>query len=627
MTPVRKKAVADTKLTTASSAEQDSATSPIQRIVMPLISFGLFFVALAAIHHILGEVSYAQLIAELTTLTYAQLGLAVLFTIASFLALSGYDWAALAYIGRRLPYHTVALATFCSYAFANTVGLGLVSGGSVRYRVYVAAGLDAADVARVTVFSALGLGIGLYLVAAAALVVHPDLVAGFFGLSPTLLSAIGILALVVLAAFVALTFLKRAPIRLGPWQFQLPSGLITVFQLGISALDIVFAGACLYVLLPAPVVPFLAFLGVYAVAVTVGLVSHVPGGLGVFESVMLLALRGSIPAETLTLTLIAYRAIYYLLPLILAIVILAGREVMERVPPVTAAVRHIRSWSAKLVPSVLAGLAFFDGVVLLVSAATPAVPARLEALKELVPLAVIEVSDILAAVLGLVLLIIARGLYRKLNGAYVLALVSCLAGSILSIAKGIDYEEGLSLFGTALVLFSCRREFYRRTAFMDSPFTPGWILSILATVGGMYWLIMFSYKHVEYAHALWWQFGYHSGASRSLRAGLAVTIGLIIMGVTQLLQPPRRRPGLPSTADLNRAEAITRAQDDTDANLALMGDKHLLFSEAGDAFLMFGVWHSSWIAMGDPIGPPEVADELAWRFRELADREGKRVAF
>jgi phosphatidylglycerol lysyltransferase len=114
----------------------------------------------------------------------------------------------------------VALATFCGYAFANTVGLSLVSGGSVRYRVYVSAGLDAADVARVTVFSAVGLGIGLYLVAAAALIVHPDLVA--------------------------------------------------------------FAGACLYVLLPAPVVPFLAFLGVYAVAVTVGLVSHVPGGLGVF---------------------------------------------------------------------------------------------------------------------------------------------------------------------------------------------------------------------------------------------------------------------------------------------------------------------------------------------------------
>ena len=142
MASVRKEAVADTKLTTASSAEQDSATSPIQRIVMPLISFGLFFVALAAIHHILGEVSYTQLIAELTTLTYAQLGLAVLFTIASFLALSGYDWAALVYIGRRLPYHTVALATFCGYAFANTVGLSLVSGGSVRYRVYVSAGLD-----------------------------------------------------------------------------------------------------------------------------------------------------------------------------------------------------------------------------------------------------------------------------------------------------------------------------------------------------------------------------------------------------------------------------------------------------------------------------------------------------
>jgi phosphatidylglycerol lysyltransferase len=115
--------------------------------------------------------------------------------------------------------------------------------------------------------------------------------------------------------------------------------------------------------------------------------------------------------------------------------------------------------------------------------------------------------------------------------------------------------------------------------------------------------------------------------SRSLRAGLGVAIALFILGINRLLKRPQHGPGLSSTADLDKAEAIVRAQDNVDGNLALMGDKHLLFSDTGDAFIMYGVRGTSWIALGDPIGPALVADELAWRFRELADREGGRIAF
>ncbi|MGH8581147.1 MAG: phosphatidylglycerol lysyltransferase domain-containing protein [Gammaproteobacteria bacterium] len=203
----------------------------------------------------------------------------------------------------------------------------------------------------------------------------------------------------------------------------------------------------------------------------------------------------------------------------------------------------------------------------------------------------------------------------------------CLAGSVFSLAKGIDYEEGMILLSTALVLFLCRREFYRRTVLMNSPFTAGWILSILGAVGATYWITWFCYKHVEYASELWWQFEYNAEVSRSLRAGLGVTIALFLVGINRLLKRPQQEPGLSSAADLDKAEAIVRVQDDVDGNLALMGDKHLLFADTGDAFIMYGIRGTSWIALGDPIGPAPVADELAWRFRELADREGGRIAF
>ncbi|MGH8643199.1 MAG: hypothetical protein ACREX4_01590 [Gammaproteobacteria bacterium] len=285
------------------------------------------------------------------------------------------------------------------------MGLSILSGGSVRYRFYLSAGLDAADIARVSVFSILALSLGIYLVGATALVIHPDFGDSLFRIPPNALRWIGIAALVFLFALVVFTFVRRARIKIGPWDLQIPSGPVTVAQLVVSVIDIVSAGACLYVLIDHPQVPFLAFL----VVLMVGVSSHVPGGLGVFESVILLALHDSVAPENLAVAMLAYRVIYHLIPLVLALFVLVGRELAERASPIAGAVRYIHSWSSKLVPSLLAGLAFCNGIVLLVSTATPAVPERLKALKAFMPLIVVEISTISGSVIGLGLLLIARG--------------------------------------------------------------------------------------------------------------------------------------------------------------------------------------------------------------------------
>jgi phosphatidylglycerol lysyltransferase len=133
------------------------------------------------------------------------------------------------------------------------------------------------------------------------------------------------------------------------------------------------------------------------------------------------------------------------------------------------------------------------------------------------------------------------------------------------------------------------------------------------------WLGFFSYQHVEYWSDLWFTFAFHADAPRFLRATVAGASLLALYAASSLLRPAAAEPALPAPGDLARARPIVERSADTVAHLALLGDKPLLFSSSGEAFLMYAVEGRSWVAMGDPIGPAADATELAWRLRELSD--------
>lgn len=595
--------------------------------LMPTITLVLFVLAVMAIYHMLREIQPDQLWAELRGMSPVSLLLSLLFMALSFLFMVGYDASALRYIGRKLPWKTVGLASFTGYAFSNTIGMALVSGASVRYRIYVEAGLDGMDVARVAAFCALAFGIGAHVVAAMGLAWQPDLVAERLGWSAEALRAGGIAGLAVAAGVLVWLMVRPRSMTVWRWRLDLPGWRLSLAQLGISLVDILFAGACLFVLLPEGSVPFGAFMLVFVVAMVAGIASHIPGGLGVFEAVMLTALHDHVPAEQMTAALVVFRAIYYLLPLVLASTLLAWRELSGPVLPALAVARQLGNWSARLAPLAMAGLTFLAGLIMLASAATPAMPNRREFLEAAVPLMVVEVSHVLAALVGLSLLILARGLQRRLNGAYVMTLVLSVAGIILNLTKGIDYEEAIILGLVALGLVASRKEFYRRTRLLDSPFSGGWLAAVAAAAVAMLAIVFFSFKQVEYHHLLWWEFGFDQDAARALRAMLGVGLGVLLLGLTLLLRPPARIPHRPNPATLAHAEAIIRSQDTAYANLALMGDKSIMLNEEGDAFIMFARRGSSFVALGDPVGPAASAEDLAWGFREMVSREGGRIAF
>jgi len=580
-----------------------------------------------ALHRLLAEMRLAQVGEAIRSLSGASLAASVGFTCASYLTLVGYDWSALRYVGRRLPPRVIAFASFCGYAIGNTVGFALLTGGSVRFRIYSAAGLRADEIGRVTVFCVVAFGFGICAVSGFGVLLRPSVLAHSLGIPVLVLQAVSVGLIAGIIGFLLLCA-RRRQVGWGRLSMSLPSMPLVAGQLTISATDLCFACAALWVLLPDELgLSFFGFLPLYCVAVVAGVMSHVPGGLGVFEAVIVFALGDQTDKGVLVGALLVNRLIYYVLPLLVAGLLLGLNELRRQLPATKAAFDRVIDLTGEVVPTVASLLVVLAGVVLLASAATPMSPDRAAVIGAFVPLPVIEAAHFLGGMVASALIVLAPALQRRLNAGYWLVHALLAAGIVCSLAKGLDWEEATVLGGIAVMLVPYRSEFYRRTSLLDQPFTLGWIVAIACILGGAVWLTLFAYKHVEYDDALWFEFAFDADAPRSLRSLFAAVLAVVGLASLRLLHPPHRAATAPPVADLERAAAIARDQSRADAFLVAMGDKELLFSQSGRSFLMFARQGTSSIALFDPVGCVSERAELIWRFREQCDRERTRPAF
>jgi len=585
---------------------------------------GATLVLVAILAHTLtdlaAELRYADILAAIRATDGARLLLAGLATIASYAALVGYDACALRLAGVTLPRRVVTTTSFVAYALGNSMGVGVLTGGAVRMRMYGAAGVEAGAIAQVIASNALAFGWGVAVVGACGLAFGAAEVAPLLHLP--------VAALWAFAATIGggtLAWCAGNPgardLSVFGRTFRLPGRALLLRQLAIAALDIAAAAAALWVLLPAGAVPYGAFLGFYAIAIMAGVLSHLPGGLGVFEAVILVALRDHLAPETMAGALVLYRIVYYAIPLALSLAVLAWFELRHGV--IAPFARAARS----LAPALLAAWTFLIGTMLLVSGATPASDAAAALLELHVPLPLVEASHFLGSVLGLALLFVAQGMLRRLDAAWWAGLALAGASLVLAFPKGIAWSEAAPLGLLVAALLLSRRQFTRRASLFALRFTAGWLVAVGAVVLASCALMLFVYRDVAYSHELWWQFAFDGHAPRSLRAMLAVGLLTTAMALRWLLRPPAPPLAPPSAEALAQAAAIVATQDSAEAGLALTGDKHLLFADSGRAFVMFGRHGRSWIALFDPVGPDDERQELVWQFIAQARDAGGRASF
>lgn len=609
--------------TTASSSRSDSGfgLGGWAVIGIVLVLGALVFDSLYAL---LDHVHYADMVAALHAMPLSRLLLAALATALSYAALTRYDASGLRYVGAHVAPGTVAATSFIAYALGNTIGLGSLTAGSVRTRLYTAAGVDADRVAEAVAFDASALGVSTTAFGAVGLLWGAPHIAAITHLPAALLEAVALLVLAGVVVLLALCLRQRHVTLLGRWEIRLPPPGLAARQFVISAADLSAAAAALWVLMPAGAFDLPTFVAFYALAVTLGVLSQSPGGLGVFEAVILLGCSDQAsPAEVLA-ALLYYRAIYFLLPLVLATAMLG---VLELRAGAGAPFAPFGRAAVKLSPGLLAALTMVSGVMLLVSGVTPATDEAEDLLRMHVPLFLVEASHMIGSVAGLVMLFVARGLLHRLDAAWWAALVLSLLAGVLALPKGIAVSEMAVLVTLAGLLVISRRQFDRPSSLFSQRLEAGWLIAMACVFAGCVWILFFAYREVAYANQLWWQFTFDGDAPRSIRALMAVAVTGLGFGLWQLF---RREPGettFPTQEELTRAAEIIRAQPAADAVLALMGDKSLLFSPSGKAFIMYAKQGRSWVALSDPVGAQQEWPELIWRFIEMADAHGGRAAF
>lgn len=323
--------------------------------LLGLVVLGL---ALWGIKMIAGQVTWAEIVADIQATPTHLLVAAAASAAVSYVVLIGYDALAVRHLGYRLPFRTLAAASFGSFTISHALGLTVLTGGTVRYRIYTRAGIKPLDIALIIALCGWTFWLGIIVVAGVGLLAAPDLAApletvlpaSIKQFTPSIKDWAGAILLTGAVAYTVVAWLWRRPIRLYRYEFYLPTLRETLLQIAIGAVDLAFAGAALYLLLPeVGAVDLLTWLTIYAVAMVAGALSHAPGGLGVFEIVVLALLPDSPKAEILA-ALVLFRVIYTYIPFALGLMVIgfgewkafrsrraAGRQAGAAPSPATAA--------------------------------------------------------------------------------------------------------------------------------------------------------------------------------------------------------------------------------------------------------------------------------------------------
>lgn len=552
------------------------------------LSLVVFGVVIYGLHGALAEYSLRQVLQELRAIPPQKIALAIGLTCISYSFLAIVDWLGVRYVQAlsaraaaleaaarekapagettpageppappalgmdspaepppRLRFRRIAITSFIAYAFGHNLGLAAFTAAAVRYRMYSVQGLGALEVTGVATFCTLTTALGLGLVIAFALLLGAPGATGL-QLGHTWAQLLACALLLVLGTYVVWAAFGRGLLRIRTFELAPPGFAIAIPQFVVAVVETVVAAAVVRSLLPDAAPDLVTFTGVYAIAILTGLISQVPGGLGVFEAMLMYALP-QIPVPQLLGALLAYRAIYFLGPLLLAAVAMVLHELYLH----RAKFRLAESGPARWITPVLQPIAaqiiaifvFVVGAMLLVSGASLRIDTELPIVQASISLPVLEAAHLLATVVGVGLLLVARGLFARSEAAFLHARALLAAAVVLTLAKGFAIAESALLAVVLVTLALSRPAFTQPGSALPRPLPPAWIASVAIVVAFTVWIGLFAHRYAHYTHALWLHFSPDGHAARMLRASAAAVITSGVVLVLHLLPRRRGTPG------------------------------------------------------------------------------------
>lgn len=304
--------------------------SRTKKILKKIVSWaGLFFFALATymLYRQLGKYSWHDIESALYSIPSYNLGMACLASIGGYIALSSYDYLALRYVKRKLAAWKWIFAGFIGFSVSNNAGHAIVSGGSIRYRLYTRWRFHGGEIVRMVTFSGFTYLVACFFLIIVGYIITPSHAFGAGSVSRLTTEIVTLCSVLGLGIYLGLSAFYRKPLIIKGVVFEMPSFKMALAQVFIGAADILMASLVLYFsLLPFVDISFNTFIGVFIIAQVLGVFSQVPGGLGVFEGLFMYIIPGEHNQASLFGALIAYRVIYYLLPMVISAIMLFSYE-------------------------------------------------------------------------------------------------------------------------------------------------------------------------------------------------------------------------------------------------------------------------------------------------------------
>ncbi|MGB7442075.1 MAG: lysylphosphatidylglycerol synthase domain-containing protein [Coleofasciculaceae cyanobacterium] len=304
----------------------------LSQAIPVIVGFVLFGFSIWTISQQFRHYHPRQVLENLKAIPDQSVLMGMTLTLLNYIMLTGYDTLAVRLVGNSLAYRQTALVAVISYAISNSIGFALLSGSAIRYRFYARWGLSAVKIAQIIAFCNLSFWIGLFAVGGVLFLVNPPTVPDLLNLPFDSVHSLGILFLACVLGYLGWSAVNtKKRLRIGRWELPHIPLKLALTQIIVTAADWALAAGVLYVLLPASIpVSYPSFFGIYMLAQLAGIISSVPGGLGVFETVILLILSPPVTSADLLGALLAYRGIYYFFPLMSAVLLLSLYESKQR---------------------------------------------------------------------------------------------------------------------------------------------------------------------------------------------------------------------------------------------------------------------------------------------------------
>ncbi|MCL2485385.1 MAG: phosphatidylglycerol lysyltransferase domain-containing protein [Endomicrobia bacterium] len=597
-------------------------------ILVPL-GFLIFVGALILLHNQIKNLSYADVIYALQAIPFLKIILALFLALSYYIILGGYDIVAFKYINPKasIKPKDILFTCFVSNVLGVNTGYSMLFGGSVRYRLYSIYNISVMDVTKVLFFSAVTIWLGLLVVGGIVFVASPVSLSGVIKFDISTLW-IGIAFLVILSAYIILSFFNYKTIKIFKWKVNFPNIKIVSAQIILATADWVIASLTLYVLMPAGEIPYFMLLKVFLVAQLLGILSQVPGGMGVFEASIAFLLPTAMDNPGVIGGLLAYRAIFYFFPLAIALSMLGFYESSRFVKKFNDHMKIFGQTLSSTVVQILTVSTFLAGMIALFSASTPFDIDQLKTVLNLIPWWLADLSHFLLSAAAVALLFLTRPLQLRVKNAhtwtcvvfgFIIALV-LITGVPMFILAGF-----LILF---VVLLLSKRYFYRDIPVLNTRFSTWWF----SAIGGVFvlsiWIGFFVNREDIFSwirlQALFENIMDTSDAARFLRATVGMSFIFIIVLAEQIFRNFVRKP---LTFDKNDIKNIVDSSDYAYALDALAADKKYIMNDEKNSFVMYAPSGNSWIALSDPVGEESQISETLWKFKEITDEAYVRPAF